>query len=333
MDQNPLPHLYKRPLSIFIALMVLTPLCLLLALAMGSSQLSFADLTTIFSTAEESHRQVILNLRLPRTLSAFITGGLLALSGVLMQALLRNPLADPYILGVSGGAAVGALCAMLFGLGSFWLTSSAFCGALLSMLIVFSLAHGRGSWSATRLLLTGVVVAAGWGAVISFILSISPERNLHGMLFWLMGDLSYAPTPTLAAIVLAVGLLLAMWLSKSINVLTRGDLTANALGVEVTSLRLRLYVVASLLTATAVTLAGSIGFLGLITPHLLRLAGIHDHRFLIPTAVMFGGILLVLADTVARTVMAPQQLPIGVITALVGVPLFLYLMHKSQTQL
>ena len=206
---------------------------------------------------------------------------------------------------------------------------SAVAGALLSMFIVFSIAHGRGTWTPTRLLLTGVVVAAGWGAIISFILSISPERNLHGMLFWLMGDLSYAPSPTVGALVLVVGLVFAGLHAKSFNILVRGELTAFSLGVDVATLRIKIYLLASLLTAAAVTIAGSVAFVGLITPHLLRLSGLHDHRFLIPGSVLLGGPLLVLADALARTVMAPQQLPVGVITALMGVPLFLVLMRKS----
>ncbi|WP_455211640.1 FecCD family ABC transporter permease [Kaarinaea lacus] len=312
----------------------MAPASILLALNLGSVPVSLLDWLQIFGTPNDPlPLEVILQLRLPRTLSAFVTGGQLALAGVLMQVLLRNPLADPYILGISGGAAVAALLAMLAGLSGYGLTGSAFLGALLSMFLVFSIAHGQGSWTPTRLLLTGVVIAAGWGAIISFILSVSPERNLHSMLFWLMGDLSYSPAPTSGAIILLLGFVLSAYFAKSLNILARSELIAESLGIAVTHLRVKIYLLASLITAAAVTTAGSIAFIGLITPHLLRLSGVHDHRFLIPASVLLGGIILVLADAVARTWLAPQQLPVGVITALIGVPLFLYLMYKSANSL
>jgi len=272
---------------------------------------------------------VVLELRLPRALSAFVTGGLLALAGALMQVLLRNPLADPYVLGVSGGAAVAALLAIMAGAGSVWLPAGAFAGALLSMLLVFGLAHGRGGWTTSRLLLTGVVLASGWSAVISFLLAIGPEQTLRSMLFWLMGDLSEARWPGAAAVALIFGLLVAMVLARSLNLLARGEIEAGMLGVAVGKLRVALFFLASLLTATAVTLAGSVGFVGLVVPHLLRLLIGGDHRLLLPASVAVGGSFLVLADTLARTVAAPQQLPVGVLSAFIGVPLFLYLLRRS----
>ncbi len=319
-----------NPRLILPLLILLTPLSLLLALSIGSVPVK---LGALFNDSDALGRSLILELRLPRALSAFAVGALLALAGTLMQVLLRNPLADPYILGISGGAAVGALLSMLLGLGVGWTTGNAFAGALLSMLLVFSLSHSRGNWSPMRLLLTGVVVAAGWGAIISFILAISPERNLHGMLFWLMGDLSHAPPPLWGLFITGMGLLFCLPFARDLNILARGELTAAALGVSVQRLRLMLYVVASLLTATAVTIAGSIGFVGLVIPHLLRLLGLSDHRRLLPAAVLTGGCLLVLADTVARSALAPQQLPVGVITALLGVPVFLYLLHRRGSHL
>ena len=324
-------NLYKRPIVILIVLSCLAPASIAVALNLGSVSVNWLEFLEGSSTGVQ--QDVILQLRLPRTLSAFVTGGLLALAGLLMQVLLRNPLADPYILGISGGAAVAALLAMLAGLGGYAMTGSAFLGALLSMFLVFSIAHGQGSWTPTRLLLTGVVIAAGWGAMISFILSVSPEKNLHSMLFWLMGDLSYSPAPTGGAIILLLGLLISGFYAKSLNILARSEWIAESLGVAVPRLRIRIYLLASIITASAVTSAGSIAFVGLITPHLLRLSGVHDHRFLIPAAVLLGGVILVLADAVSRTLLAPQPLPVGVITAMIGVPLFLYLMHKSANSL
>ena len=306
-------------------------LAMLLALAIGSVTIAPAELWAVLQGEGSTlHRTVLVDLRLPRTLAAFATGGLLAVAGALMQVLLRNPLADPYVLGLSGGAAVGALLAMLTGMGAVVVSGSAFAGAMLAMLLVFGLAHGTGSWTASRLLLTGVVVAAGWGAVITLMLALTPAHQLPSMLYWLMGDVSYARTPWPALLVLIVAVLLVMPLARNLNVLARGPMQAAALGVAVRPLEWTLYLLASLLTATAVTTAGSIGFVGLIVPHMLRLLLGNDQRIILPASALAGGTLLVLADTLARTVIAPEQLPVGVITALLGVPTFLYLLHRSR---
>jgi len=304
---------------------------MLLSVSVGSSALSLADvLAALSGQGSELQRTLIFELRLPRTLSAFATGGLLAVAGALMQVLLRNPLADPYVLGLSGGAATGALLAMLAGLGGLLVSGSAFAGAFLATLLVFGLAHGTGSWTPSRLLLTGVVVASGWGAIITLMLAISPAERLPGMLYWLMGDLSYARTPWPAlGLLLGVSLLL-LPLGRSLNVLARGPLQAAALGVAVRPLEWSIYLIASLLTALAVTSAGSIGFVGLVVPHMLRLLLGNDQRLVLPACALSGGILLVLADTLARTLIAPEQLPVGVITAMLGVPTFLYLLHRSR---
>jgi iron complex transport system permease protein len=301
------------------------------AVAVGSVPLTPAQtLAVLTGGGEPLHQTLILELRLPRTLAAFATGGLLAVAGALMQVLLRNPLADPYVLGLSGGAAMGALLAMLAGLGTLVVSGSAFIGAMISTLIVFGLAHGTGSWTPTRLLLTGVVVAAGWGAFISFMLAVSPTEELPGMLYWLMGDLSHARSIWPAWTVLVIVVLAAMPLGRSLNVLARGPMQAAALGVAVRPLEWTIYIVAALVTATAVTVAGSIGFVGLVVPHMLRLVLGNDQRIILPASALAGGILLTLADTLARTMIAPQQLPVGVITAMLGVPVFLYLLHRSR---
>ncbi|MBK1851342.1 iron ABC transporter permease [Marinobacter sp. 1-4A] len=304
---------------------------MMLALAMGSVTVPLPDLWQVIQgDGSALHRTLVWELRLPRAVAAFATGGLLAVAGALMQVLLRNPLADPYILGLSGGAAVGALLAMLAGMGTLLISGSAFAGAMLATLLVFGLAHGTGSWTPSRLLLTGVVVASGWGAVITLMLAITPSHKLPGMLYWLMGDVSYARTPWPALSVLVVSIALIMPLARNLNVLARGPMQAAALGVSVRPLEWSVYLLASLLTATAVTTAGSIGFVGLIVPHMLRLVLGNDQRVILPASVLAGGTLLVLADTLARTVIAPEQLPVGVITALLGVPMFLYLLHRSR---
>ncbi len=325
-----MPPADRRSLALLLLLGLVPLLALGLALGLGSVALSPAEVTSaLFGKASPLATSLILELRLPRALSAFATGALLSVAGALMQVLVRNPLADPYVLGISGGAAVAALLALLAGIGGVWLTGSAFGGALLAMLLVFGLAHRNGDWSPTRLLLTGVVLASGWGALIGFLLVVSPDQRLHGMLFWLMGDLGYAGPPLPALAVLALGLLLCWPLARDLNLLQRGELQAGALGVDSRRLQRRLYLLASLLTATAVVQAGSIGFVGLVVPHLVRLLGLTDHRLLLPGAALAGGGLLMLADTLARTLLAPQQLPVGIITALLGIPLFLHLLQRG----
>lgn len=316
-----------------IGLVIVATVSLLAALTIGSVETHFSDLIIIASADKATLSQsIILQLRVPRVLSAFATGGLLAMTGVMMQVLLRNPLADPYILGISGGAAVATLLAMLSGISGILLTTSGFMGALLSMFLVFGLAHGLGSWTSTRLLLTGVVIAAGWGAIISFILAVTPSQNLHSMLFWLMGDMSYANSPLIGLSMMAIALILGLILARPLNVFTHGQYQAQSLGIDVSMFRVQVYLITSLMTATAVSIAGTIGFVGLIVPHLVRMLGATDHRILLPSAALFGGTLLVWADTLARTLIAPHQLPVGVVTALLGVPLFLYIMYRGGPQ-
>lgn len=322
----------RPPLALWLPLLLLlTVAAFFLSLSIGSAAIPLQSVwAALTGGGDAMTHTVIMDLRLPRTVNAFAVGGLLALAGTLMQVLLRNPLADPYILGVSGGAAVGALGALLLGLAGLWVNSGAFAGALLSTLIVFALAHGRGGWTPTRLLLTGIAVAAGWGAAISLMLVLGSDASLHSMLFWLMGDFSYQPAGVTALLVLLIGL--AAWLpfARHLNVLARGETLAEALGIAVRPLSIAIYISASLFTAAAVTEAGAIGFVGLVVPHMFRMAVGGDHRRLLPGAVLLGGCLLMLADTLARTVAEPRQLPVGVVTAAIGVPLFLYLLNRAR---
>lgn len=322
-----------KPVPLIVLLAVLAVLAMLFAMSVGSAQLSLTEtFAAVMQSGDGLHSNIVWQLRLPRASSAFVVGGLLATSGVLMQVLLRNPLADPYILGVSGGAAVFALIAIMLGAGAFFISTGAFVGAIVSMLLVFALAHGRGGWNTLRLLLTGVVIAAGWGAVISFLLATSLSTQVYGMLFWMMGDLSHATLPVWGGCVLLFGLLASLSVGRSLNLLARGEKQAQSLGVNVRHLRILLYFLSSLLSATAVTVAGSIGFIGLLAPHLIRLCGVMDHRYLLIASALFGGTLLVLADTLARTMIAPEQLPVGVVTALLGVPLYLFILNRGVAQ-
>ena len=324
--------LLRRQLLVIVALTLLSVLAIATSLWVGSVEISLSDVMSGLIDPTSSSAVVIHELRLPRTLAAFACGGLLALAGALMQVLLRNPLADPYILGISGGAGVGALAAIFFGLGVAGLNGLAFAGALIAILIVFGLAHGDGSWTQTRLILTGVMVAAGCGALITLLLSIAPEERLRGMLFWLMGDFSQGVNPTFALIGIATLGLLVAPLARDLNVLVRGNDNARTLGVSVNYVRLAVYLIASIATAISVTTAGSVGFVGLVIPHLTRMIVGNDQRILLPTAIFAGGIFLVLADTLARILIAPQQLPVGVVTALIGVPVFLYLLNRTRYQ-
>ncbi len=293
----------------------------LLALLLGNG--SFGWPTT------EVDWRIVSEIRLPRALAALVTGSLLALAGTLMQVLLRNPLADPYVLGVSGGAAAFALGGMLLGLSLVPTELLAFAGALVSSVIVFVLGQGSGPWSTARMLLTGVVVAAGWGALISLMLALGDDQSLRGMLFWLMGDLGYARVSAWW-LALVIGITVVLMLrARSLNILAAGETQAALLGENPRRRYTEIYVAASALTALAVSVAGTIGFVGLIVPHLMRLVVGADHRRLLPAAALFGGAFLVLADALARNLFSPRQLPVGVLTALIGVPLFLLLLNRS----
>ena len=319
-----------KTLVMMLCLVLLSIAAVLYSLSLGSIGIGWQRLVPVLFTNDGSMEARILHeLRIPRVVAGFLVGGMLAQAGALMQVLLRNPLAEPYVLGVSGGASVFALCAMLAGLAGAWINICAFGGALLSIAMVFGLAHIGGSWNPMRVLLTGVVIAAGWSALISFILAVSPAVSIQGMLFWLMGDLGYARYNGFTIAVLLVSLLLSMTIARSLNLMSFGDMQAAVLGVSTRQLRVLIYLIASLLTATAVMQAGGIGFIGLIVPHLVRLLFGSDHRLVLPVSVLLGGSILVIADGLARTVIAPQQLPVGVLTAMLGVPLFLLLLQTT----
>lgn len=308
-------------------LICLAILSIFFSLSQGSVLINFNQLLkTMMGHSTPLIHDIVFHLRLPRTLGAFVTGGLLALSGVMMQILLRNPLADPYILGISGGGAVVTLILMVLGVSGFWLTGGAWLGSLAAIFLVFYLANS--DWNSQRMLLTGVALASGFSALISLILVLSADKNLHTMLFWLLGDLSFAHMPTIEAVILFAILTYSIFIAKELNILVRGEREAKALGINTSRLQKQLYFLSALLTASAVALAGCIGFIGLIVPHLFRLLGGHDHRLLLPGATLLGGSLLTMADTLSRVVFAPQQLPVGIMTALLGIPIFIVLLNK-----
>jgi iron complex transport system permease protein len=319
--------------ALFVALLSTVVASFAIALASGSADIGFLEAMRALGGAGSDHaRSLVVELRLPRALTAFAVGGLLAVAGVLMQVLLRNPLAEPYILGSSGGAAVAALTAMSIGLGTLAVDAAAFGGAMAATLLVFSIAQGTGSWTPTRLLLTGVVLAAGFSAATTFILAMSPDQNLRGMLFWLMGDLSFAFEAARPLVLLALLVAAGTLGARHLNVLARGELQAAIVGLPVRQFRYLIFAAAALATALSVTTAGVIGFIGLVVPHLVRLVAGSDHRIVLPASALGGGALLVIADTLARTIMAPRQLPVGALTAAIGVPLFLVLMSRVRAE-
>ncbi|RSZ55188.1 iron ABC transporter permease [Massilia atriviolacea] len=323
---------------IITTLTLLALASLVIAGMVGSVPVPLADMPAALMALAKGDTSTLpatlLDLRLSRALVAFVTGGALALAGVMMQALLRNPLAEPYVLGISAGASVGALAALLFMWAMWMVDLAAFAGAVAVSMLLYMLARRdlRGNAAAeggsSLLLLTGAILSTSCIALVTLMLSIAPESRLRSMIFWMIGDIAGAPLRPLPWIVLAVGLIFALRSARSLNVLALHAEAAATLGIRVSALRKGLFFCSGMLTASAVTSAGSIGFVGLIVPHACRFACGPDHRLLIPAATLAGGAFLVLADTLARTVLAPQQLPVGVITALIGAPVFLYQLHR-----
>ena len=332
----------QRQHAIVAALAVLSLLVLLASSVVGSVSLPLAELPAalldVASGSTSSMTATLLDLRLGRAFSAFATGAGLALAGVMMQALLRNPLADPYVLGISSGAAVGALGALLLGAALWMVDLGALLGAIAISLLLFVLARrdlgGKGraqvAGDSGTLLLTGVILASACMALVTLMLSIAPESRLRGMVFWMIGDLSGAQWRVLPWVVLAGAVGFGLRKARAMNVTALHADGAGTLGVDAGALRRQLFVISAVLTASAVSTAGSIGFVGLIVPHACRYAFGPDHRVLLPAAALLGGAFLVLADTLARTVLAPQQLPVGVLTSLIGVPVFLFQLHQLQ---
>jgi iron complex transport system permease protein len=311
------------------SLLVLLGLAVLVfaaALLIGSTGVGVrAALAALAGSGDPATRTVLLAVRLPRVLAAFGVGSLLALAGVLLQALFRNPLADPYVLGVSGGAAVGALLAMMAGAAALLVQSAAVAGALCAVVAVYLLARGGGT---PRLLLTGVVLASACGALVAVLLALADSSRVRGMVFWLAGDLEWAVTPWASAAAAVLAVAAAVLVARPLNVLAAGELRARSVGLALEAWRNVVFVGCAALTAFAVVSAGTVGFVGLITPHAVRLTfRTSDHRIVAPAAALAGGMLLALADVVARTCAAPRQLPVGAIMALLGAPLFVAILR------
>jgi iron complex transport system permease protein len=321
----------SRVIRTTLALAALLAVTVIVAASVGAGRASLGDL---FSRAGVE-RTILLDVRLPRVLLAALLGGALTVAGVVFQALLRNPLADPYVLGVSGGASIGGVLALVVGfgaggaLGAAGVPAFAFAGSLGALALILRIATVGGRLTVYSVLLTGAVFNAFSAALIYFVQSIASMQQLHAIVFYLMGQIpsfGFGRLAALAAVVLAaIALLIGM--GRDYNALSLGEEGARQLGVDVARLHRRSLVLGSLLTGIAVSVAGLIGFVGLVVPHLLRILLGPDHRLLLPAAALGGATFLVLADLVARTLLAPSELPVGVVTALVGGPYFLYLMR------
>ena len=294
----------------------------------------FVNIFTGKLSLSSEEELIVFSVRLPRIVFAGIVGASLSLGGVVFQAILRNPLADPYILGISGGSALGAIIGIVVGASSFYLGVPllAFVGALVTVFLVFIVAGGsRGPLLDNSLLLSGVVVNAFFSAAILFFLSIVNSMELHSITFWLMGDLSRASIREIciAAFCLVIGFVLLYAQARKLNLFVQGEETALHLGVNVERTKQWLLVVTSLIISVAVSLAGIIGFVGIMVPHLMRLVFGSDHRLLLPVSALFGASFLIAADTIARVIFAPAELPVGVITALCGAPYFIFLLKRN----
>ncbi len=334
----------KRPLSPVRVLMLSLGMGVVLvaisciSLLLGTAEISIEQALSVLGGREEEGgyaRLILLDIRLPRILLAGLVGFALALGGVVFQALLRNPLADPFILGVSSGSAVGAIAGILLGFGlGFGVPAMSFAGALLTLILLLAIGTRGMGVESTTILLTGVVINAFFTAIIMFLLSVSSDAKLHSMLFWLYGDLSQTTYTYVYMIgpVLLVATLVLYAFSTRLNLLTAGEDTAARMGVDVGKTKLVLLVVVSVMIGTVVAFSGLIGFVGLIVPHLARMQFGSDHRLLIPAASLGGASFLVVADTLARTLIAPSELPVGVISAFVGAPFLLVLLRTKDTQ-
>jgi iron complex transport system permease protein len=311
----------------------------LVALAVGSEHVPFGEILSAAaarvvggpSPLSPEQQAIVFDVRLPRLLLALVVGASLSVSGAAFQALLRNPLADPYILGVSSGAALGAVLSVVF-LASFPVgrTVAAFAGAAVTVGVVYALGEGREGAPTERLILSGVIVNAFLGSTIIFLLTLTSESGLRGIYAWLIGDLSGAGANLGPIAALALGGSAVVWLaSRSLNLMMLGERDAAALGVSTRRVKLAVYLAASLVTGAAVSVSGMIGFVGLVVPHSVRLVVGGDNRLVVPASALVGAAFLVLADTAARSLFAPREIHIGVVTALVGAPAFAYLLRRS----
>jgi iron complex transport system permease protein len=337
MDHNARATL-RKTLVVCAALTLMLIFIMIIAATLGSERVPVMDtLRALFTGGANSgaltstQRAILFEIRLPRILLAATVGASLAAAGASYQALLRNALAEPYLLGISNGAAVGTMVALVFlGANEWTRPVMAFAGALAATFVVYRLARGRAGTSPERLILAGVIVTTFQSSVIVFITTLMDATRIRSFTFWLLGDLSQASSGSLwiAAVSTITGVAALTFKARPLNLLMLGERDAFDLGVEVERVRLQVFLAASLLVGVSVALSGSVGYVGLVVPHLVRMSTSGDNRLTIPAAALAGASFVVVADTLARTVIAPRELPVGAITALIGAPLFIYLLKR-----
>ncbi len=331
----------SRVIRVSLLLLAVFIIISVASMLVGSSQLGTVSLVKALLAMIKSEdlnlfiteKTILFSIRLPRIIFAGIVGASLSAAGVVFQGLLRNPLADPYILGISGGSAVGAIVAIIMGISfvPFGVAGLAVSGALLTIGLVYGIARTKKELHSTTLLLAGVIVNAFFSAVIMLLISMTNNHELRSAIFWLMGDLSLAEWNEiiLTGFFLMIGFIVMYIYSRHLNLIVSGEETAMQLGVDVEKTKKILLLAASLVTGVAVSVSGTIGFIGLIIPHMMRMLLGSDHRLLLPSSALFGASFLIVADTLARTITAPAELPVGVITAMCGAPYFIYLLRRK----
>ncbi len=329
------PRVLKRMWIISILLLFVLAVTMVMGISVGSTGSNFKE--TLFSLmgiekADAMLETIVWRIRLPRVFLATLVGAALSLGGLVFQALLRNPLAEPYILGISSGSGIGAILGILTGLSPFpGVSLAAFAGSMATLLLLLFMTSGKTMLKKNILLLSGVMVNAFCGAFIMFLISITQDDRLHNIIFWLMGDLSMADLPQvwlLAAVVVPCTVLI-FCLSNTMNLFLMGKELAQTMGVNIKVITAILLVATSIMVSATVAACGPIGFVGLVIPHLLRLIVGPDHRVLVPACLLGGGAYVVLCDILARTLPEQGEMPAGVITAMIGAPLFIILLKKS----
>ncbi len=319
----------------FLSLIVLF-VAIILGLAMGSTESSVKEIfQSLLGKGTEGSMltAIIWQIRFPRVLLAALVGATLSLGGLVFQALLRNPLAEPYILGISGGSAIGAIIGILIGWSRFpGVTLSAFAGSMATLLIVLIMSTGRTILKKDSLLLSGVMINAFCSAIIMFLISMTQDAKLHNIMFWLMGDLSMADIGQVGilAAMLLPGFILLFWLSHSMNLLLMGKEMAHSMGVNIKAVTVTLLLATSFMVSATVSHCGPLGFVGLVIPHLLRLILGPDHRILVPACILGGSAYMVICDLLARILPQHGEMPAGVVTALIGAPLFIFLLKRAR---
>ncbi len=324
----------KRLLFISLILTILLILSLWLGLSMGSSEKNMSRVVTaLLNPSEEPTLSMIIRkIRLPRVLLAIMAGSALSLGGVVFQSILRNPLAEPYILGISGGSAIGAIIGILLGLSRFpGVSLFAFLGSMITLFLILFLSSGRSVFGKDRILLSGVMVNAFCSAIIMFLVSMTQDSRLHNIIFWLMGDLSSVNTSQVLILIAVVVpcFIFIFFFSHSMNLLSMGKEMAQSMGVRIRLTIMVLLIIVSFMVSVVVGYCGLIGFVGLVMPHLMRLCLGPDHRILVPACILGGGAYMVICDLLARILPEQGEMPVGVITAMIGAPLFVYLLKRS----